>query len=443
MFQATPSIPVGNTQNDSYDMNEYSQRMTPLDPLDDDQDHMFRNVNSQALSQVSQDLFPFQDSDRRLTHFPRGKRKGTEPIQSTQHNSAKKVMSDLEGTLKSIDKSLKLSIHEYVKDVDVDPLIKEYIDKLKKFPQFLPILPDKETLLKFLDCKIANDVEPKLFESLIQNMVAYFQTKYFQNNVKDATENDVALFNPRYDLRFPHFNLLPNKVLEDLTKLRQASVIMYQQRAHLGVNFQLELFLLRMSTIIRKYLKHKTIPTCTCNGKDLIGKENLHFIFMNILSRTFFMGAREFQLKFNVKVIDWTNMPTKVNLILPYWRKSTPDSPPKSTKSRIGNEISDAIIKQKISCNTNNVKEKWEDFLTNYSSIIQKTTAPKVSGSNNSNKSHHSRKNNSKTSVKKSSHSRKSNSQKPKPNKKSVQSNTSTEAEAPNVNPNNIINRMI
>lgn len=266
-----------------------------------------------------------------------------------------------------IDPDKCLKIHNFICDYDSDQIVKEYVDILLKH-EILPIIPDQDELEKFLTHTPSFELNHETQITLVKNFMSYFQTKYFQNNVNDATNNRVPLFNPVARLSIPGFQLLPEKTLKEFTNLKKVFAIQYQHAAKEGSELESELLILRNINLIMEF----------CNSEDSISDFSFHF------ATTFLKSRMEFMSVFKLKNIDW-NARTKKSKIThsnPKWRKENKQAP-NAAFNMYSKKIESRINEGKESFNGTDIRKEYTEFMSSYEEKVTQSNRPKRTAKRN------------------------------------------------------------
>ncbi len=206
----------------------------------------------------------------------------------------------LKTRLLEIDPTSQCCAMEYLKDYSTDILVKEFIDAILE-TEILPCLPDQSQVDQYLQVEPLLELSSQIMQSLINNFMAIFQTKYFMNQVTDATIANVELINPKTDFWMPQYALLPMKIHDRFNNLKRKFSMNYQQNAVLGVKFARELMIARNFMLIQNEVKKLNIAD--------ISEAHDQIMFQFVIAMT--KSTVEFGLEYNTKNIDWEKRKTK------------------------------------------------------------------------------------------------------------------------------------
>jgi hypothetical protein len=273
---------------------------------------------------------------------------------TTKKSKVTKNIEEFEVLLNNLDKEKDLSIHKFLSDYDTDVLVKEYVDLLFKY-NVLPLIPNHDELEKVLSHTPTFELSSETYIALIKNFMSLFQSKYFQNNVLDASVNGIQLFNPIIKFSIPSFQFLPEKTLNEFTELKKSIAIRYQESAHNGSEFTSELFVLRNVNLIMEYIQ--------VNVHDNVSEELVNQDFLFYFASTYYKARTEFLSVFRVKSIDWTTRTGKVRHLIPKWRKDC-KPPPIEPFNFYAKKIEIRINEGKESFKGEIVQQKFKDFVT-------------------------------------------------------------------------------
>jgi len=195
----------------------------------------------------------------------------------------------IERVLAEVDPNHLLSIYHYLSHLSSDPLVKEYMDILINI-KLIPRLP--KDFMEHSGTETTLILNNEDYIPLVTNMLSYFQSLYFSKNLSKAEENNVGLFNPKYNFKVPIYELMPLKALEFVTQCKVEFVTELQKLTLDGSQFTKELLMLRNFQIIKsKFPDTATLPT--------IQKHILHYNSIAIMR-----AEPEFYDKYIVKDID-------------------------------------------------------------------------------------------------------------------------------------------
>jgi hypothetical protein len=268
-------------------------------------------------------------------------------------------MVSVKDRLEDLDYINDLSALKFIDSYNSDPLVTEYINNLLEYPQCCPIVPSEEKILEYLDFPSTLVPPNELYVLLTTNFFSYFQVSYFKNNVQNATANGKTMFNPKCDFFMPQFPLVPEKVLNDMTRAKTAFVYHIQGYAVDGASFTRELLLLRNIKAIKDFV-------LSAEPGTLDTASHVKHIF----SKGYVRAQLEFSNKYNVKNIDWNKREDKVRHTVPFWRKATIPVPPTTAYNKYAVSLSEDIRAGKISFRSEELKTEYRDFFSAPDAII-------------------------------------------------------------------------
>lgn len=139
-----------------------------------------------------------------------------EATTNQQSQLKKKLKFELKEKVSLHDPESKTCIKNFLESYDNDPLVSEYVDKLCK-NIILPIPPDPDFMAECLSLKGFCGLTQVTKIDCLNDFCFFFQSIYFSHNVQGATDNSVALFNPKVNFNIPQFQLLPKVSLGSKT----------------------------------------------------------------------------------------------------------------------------------------------------------------------------------------------------------------------------------
>jgi len=258
----------------------------------------------------------------------------------------------------AIDPCKNLSIHSFISDVEKDPVVREYVDKLLEL-QFFPAIPDVEKVSStepVCDAEIPNNCHSEV----IKMMMDFLRINYFRNNMAEATENGKTVINVHARLSIPCFQTLPYKTHEDMMKLRRSAALQIQTISADGSKFNAEFMCVRSAHLLLEEIKKQTDDN-TLRQELTQHQFELHF----------YKASMEFAVKFNIKKIDWKVFISKVKLILPKWRKDEAP-PPTSLPNHYATEIVHRINRNEVKFDLDSVKTEFDDFIKGGEAAIER-----------------------------------------------------------------------
>ena len=281
-------------------------------------------------------------------------------------------ISELIENLSKINGYETLSIKEFVEDYHSDPVVKEYVDILleTKTPPFL--LQDSVSV-EWLNHNVHTNFPTNKYCDLIKNFMSVSQIRYFQNNLKGATENDVALCNVKYDLKIPKFNHLPSATFTKMKQVKQSFANQMQGVSALHSEFSRELLLLKNNKIICDFLR----------SNNFSSKEEQNKEFQFIFATAFSKARLEYEKEATTKTFVWTERESRIRDVIPKWRKDKVTQPPTEPYNRLAIKIEDRILKGQEDFNGLKLKSDLEAFIKDGSIIKKKLkTTPKNNNNN-------------------------------------------------------------
>ncbi|CAL8104160.1 unnamed protein product [Orchesella dallaii] len=252
--------------------------------------------------------------------------------------------------LSELDPDKNLSIWEYLKYVNKDPLVKEYMEIIKD-SNFLPEEPMSDLLR---DCHItppfelSSDIQCKV----INNFSCYLKGDNFVTNVKGATEHEITLFQPITKFFIPQYSLLPGKVFEIFDQCKKMCVLGMQGAAVLGESFTKELLLLRNFKLIRDTVSSQI-------GDEEERLEITKYFYLTLYTSTY---VNYFKNK-KVKNIVWSQKKSKTHGSLPKWRINKSE-PPTETKCKYAEKLTFLVSQNKIKIDKVKVLSDLDTFQT-------------------------------------------------------------------------------
>ncbi|CAL8121460.1 unnamed protein product [Orchesella dallaii] len=255
------------------------------------------------------------------------------PCSSSKTSNQSNIASDIT-FLTIMDPERRLGIWEYVRNIDKDVLVREYMSLLKS-TGFFPEQPDSQ-LLKESNLVPKFDLSQDCQVKVINLLTNFLSCHNFISNVKQATDCEVTLFQPLTKFYVPQYSLLPGQTFEEFEKYKKMCVLGMQGSAVLGSKFTSELLLLRSFKIINNEVSLQYDSQNEC-------EEVTKHLFL-----TLFVATRNNYLKVKkTKVIDWKTKQGKVHGSCPGWRKANID-PPSGLKSKYAESLINAVVENKL-----------------------------------------------------------------------------------------------
>jgi len=322
-----------------------------FDIYQDSQDQM-----EEEVLQCSQIQQPNKDNHADYPSQARSKRKPEEQLSLQQ--SKKTTLMNWKTLVMAIDPDEELSIHEFGDDVESDPIVKEYLDKILDL-NFFPNIPRGKTIdLEEPEEQVEFNNECR--SDVIKTIMNFLRLNYFKNNMKEASGNNVAVINLQAKVITPCFQTYPNKTHVDMARVRHSGAIQIQSLLADGAKFNAELMCLRSAHLLYTEIKRFT------DDADLLRQLIQHHFEIH-----FYKASVEFIQKFNVKKFDWERFVTKVKAILPKWRRENSD-PPQSLYNPYANDIIERIRSNREKFDTATVKQDFEQFIKDGEIAVQR-----------------------------------------------------------------------
>jgi len=252
------------------------------------------------------------------------------------NDSQESVVLPVKDQINIIDIHKKLCIYEYLPYIHKDLLVKEYVDVLLE-TEILPIIPPLKEIEKYVSNNQQTQIPKELSINVIKNFMTFFQKQYHKDNLDDANKKDVQLTNPIIRFSVSSFQLLPLKTHDDITDSKKMLMSLIQGHYAEGSSFTLQLLLIRNIKYIFDVLKERETP-------------DVDFLptFWNTFCILYMKAKTEFLTKFRMKSFNWDEKESKVQPVLPHWRKENLEQPKepfnfyaKEITSRIENEKED------------------------------------------------------------------------------------------------------
>ncbi|CAL8076711.1 unnamed protein product [Orchesella dallaii] len=187
---------------------------------------------------------------------------------------------------------------------------------------------------------------------VIKRFSEIFRGQNFQNHVKQATENNITLFQPITNFFIPQYSRLPAKYFEQVKEYKTLTVLGMQRSAVIANKFTQELLLLECFKLLND-------EVCLHYESETDSESVTKYFFL-----TFFIAAKvNFFKTFNVKVIIWKNKTSKVHGSVAGWRKNNSE-PPKEVKSKYAEQLIKAVSQNKVKLDKITVMKDLENLKT-------------------------------------------------------------------------------
>lgn len=269
-------------------------------------------------SQLLQDS---QSMDDDISQFP--------PSHPPRQPTPTPEQANLRDDLLQIDPDRTLSIWGLDSLDTDDSLVKEYVELVRKFKKPSPPSAEEIELFKSREDSVSCSSETQV--KVINYISTYFQTLYFIQNVNNATEQEVTLFNPTTKFLIPGYSFLPLFYFDKVKEHKQNMVLAMQVDATRAAHFSAEFYLLRVFNLLKEDLK----DNFESNGR---------YTFTVLYES----ARKNFRQNFKTKNIDWKEREGKVHGSVPKWRKEGATSAPKEIKNRYASKLSSALAEGKV-----------------------------------------------------------------------------------------------
>lgn len=342
-----------NKQVGNPDSAANSPSYLPLESEQNSQKH-FDVDSDQDFIPSTQDLLSTKQLSKRFVRIKR-KQEDSENLPTKRSNRITMSIDDRKEIINLLDPEGTLCILNYMNLYQNDPLVRDYVDTLLQ-TKFVPILPNQETINSWLKHDVIISTPPDLMKQLVNNFMKYFQNKYHRNNLQNANDANVHLFNPKNDFWIPNFELLPQQTLETLTNLKKKYVEDVQKESCKGSDFMVQLLILRNVRYILGHINEEA-PLESDEEKDNMTQY--------ILAMAYSTAKIEFPKVFNVKLLDFSKFTDRVKHSEPKWRTEDPQNIPKDSTSRLATNLVERIDNNQIIFSGEAVANEHEQFMTN------------------------------------------------------------------------------
>lgn len=308
------------------------------------------------------------------------KRKSDEELTPS---SSKKVFTESPNKkIGEIDPNKHLQVYDFLKDLNSDKIVSEYVEKLLDL-DFFPIIPCGDKVF-LTEPEFEINISKKCHIEVVNLMMNFFQLNYFKNNMFEATSNRKAVINIQSKVFMPCFSSYPQKTFEDMQKINHSAAMQTQSIAGVGAKFNAELMCIRGAHLLYLELKH-----------ELENIDHIKDMIQHHFDIHFHKACMEFIRKFKIKKIDWENFQSKIRLLLPKWRREN-SAPPINFSNRYANEIEARIQSNTERFDVTSVQNEFEQFVKEGEEAIDKARStgklqfsnPPVSSNINNNKNH-------------------------------------------------------
>ncbi len=277
---------------------------------------------------------------------------GELPAYFTQHTPVQPNMTPqpaslqlqltVQDQLRKVDPEKKLSIWTMKIEQYEDVIVKEYIRLALKYP--LPQRPSAEHIelnkLKSDDIPIKKETQVEVLNLLH----TYFQELYFIQNVREATEREITLFNPLTRFLIPSYAMMPLFYFEKVEELKTALVLAMQTEAIRAKLFNTELNLFKVFDLISTDLGDQN-------------KEQLVYVY----AVCYEAARKNFKKTFPIKKHDWNKKKGAVHGSLSHWRKEGKPPPP-TAPNRYAAKLTTALEEGKVKLSAVKVHSDFESI---------------------------------------------------------------------------------
>lgn len=326
---------------------------------------------------VTQGEFPHgPDDDMEITKITETieknesrKRPADEKLEDRAHKKtlSSEAIKKLESDLQEVGFEEEALIFNYIQDYDSDQVVKEYIDTAILL-KIVPEIENTAEVKSWLKESSVNEVNKETKEAVANFLSFYFQSKYFQSNMKEATGNAIDLIQIQAKVMVPCFQLVPSSYLTKCTEAKRSLAYQLQGLSFEASQFTTDLLILRSLNAIRAELQKHSETVCKT---DILH----HF------STLFLKTQMEFISTYNIKNIDWSTKQGKVKHIEPKWRKSNED-PPTLLHNKYAQGLVKRIKQNSESFDPKVVKSEYESFVNNGKNWIEKMKSSSTGAGN-------------------------------------------------------------
>jgi len=254
--------------------------------------------------------------------------------------------------LSLLDQNKQLIIYDYLEFYQTDVLVKCFVDMVLEH-KVIPVLPSQTIIESWLLHEVNVNVSNDLMRKLVNNFIKYFQTKYFNNNLKNAKEENKLLFNPKNNFWIPGFAEFPEKDIVDLNEAKFKYVQQVQDSSSKGTSFVLQNRILRNIDWTMQFIKNGLHIT-----DNVEQKKHLEYI----LAMAYKTAIMEFPSSYGPKVIDWSTYESKATTTIPKWRKENA-SPPIDIPSVYSKSVLQKIDNGSINFDGKTIAAKSAEFM--------------------------------------------------------------------------------
>ncbi len=237
-----------------------------------------------------------------------------------------------------------------------DVLVREYLYLLDK-TKFLPVPPSAEELATVSAVSPVLTCSKETQVKVINIFSAFLSNTYHLDNVTEATNRDLPLFNPGGKFLVPNYSHLPLSYFESLKELKTSFACAVQLESIKAVKFTNEHFLLKAYYQLQVDLN-------TVNS-ELIKSE---------YCALFSITCDNFKKEHKGKIFDWDKKKSTVHGSLAGWRKNK-KPPPTTVYNRYAEKISKAILGNKLDLSGSNAHQDLRSFLDRPSKPPQNATS--------------------------------------------------------------------
>jgi len=311
------------------------------DEMDDGMDSTFLEVAESAIN-------------------PNGKRtRECEVADALSSKKQKGFQSALHHKLSLIDPEKKLSVHQFLDENEKDPVVDEYVEKLVKVG-FYPNKPNQTEIGDFDQVEMKCELSDNCHAEVVETLMAFFQTRYSNKNLIDATANRCAVIPVQAKLTIPYFAKTPAKLLKDMTEFKTAVALRLQTVGVDATDFISELLYISAAYRIHEEVS-KSLKDESERVQEIQTQFEVHFL----------KSEMEYGRVANIKNIKFEQHRSRIKHIEPKWR-ALGLQPPTSIFNRLASGIKARIQRKEEKFDPASIKTEFIGFMVEGERMIEK-----------------------------------------------------------------------
>jgi len=311
------------------------------DEMDDGMDSTFLEVAASAIN-------------------PNGKRaRECDVTDAASSMKQKGFQSALHHKLSLIDPEKKLSVHQFLDDDEKDPVVDEYVEKLVKIG-FYPNKPNQIDIGDFDKVEMKCELSDNCHAEVVETLMAFFQTRYSNKNLIDATANRCVVIPLQAKLTIPYFAKTPAKLLKDMTEFKTTVALRLQTVGVDATDFISELLYISAAYRIHEEVS-KSLKDESERVQEIQTQFEIHFL----------KSEMEYGKVANIKNIKFEQHRSRIKHIEPKWR-ALGLQPPTTIFNRLASGIKARIQRNEEKFDPASIKTEFIGFMVEGERMIEK-----------------------------------------------------------------------